>query len=54
MKHHRLVSRKPQFAQVGGGGVGGGSTIDSILNFLVTLVDQAILFGFNKNGHGTL
>jgi hypothetical protein len=54
MKHCRLMSRKPQTAQVGGGATGGGSTIQVILDFLVTLVDRGFTIFFNKSGHGTL
>ena len=40
MKHHRLVSRKPQISQI--------STIEAWKNFLVALTDQIIQFIFLK------
>jgi hypothetical protein len=39
MKHITCVTRKPQTAQ---------STIETMINFLVTLVDQAITFFYQK------
>ena len=43
MKHHRLISRKPEIAQ---------STLESKLNFKVQMVDRLIIFIFQTFGNG--
>jgi len=40
MKHHRLISRKPQISQI--------STIEALKNFVVELTGQIIEFVFLK------
>ena len=43
MKHTMRITRAPRRAQ--------GSAIDSLMQFVVTLIEQAITFAFNKS-HG--
>lgn len=49
MKHHRLITRKPNTAQIVA-----GTTLEAKIEFKVLMVDRLITFVFQNWGNGAV